>query len=234
MTILFFSDIPWFGLHQRPQHLASRFSRDHRVLWLEPATLGHRPSLTPRRITDTLHIVTLPQFPHNARNRVVRILANGLGRIPICRLVILRIQVALLRRAMRLLNIDAHSIGFFFQNFQFIDIADFFSPLLFLSFDYIDNAFGFTSFPGYVRKAWEKTIRSAHLVTVTSPALRKQIQAVEDRPVQVVSNGVEYDVFASPRNAQRPDDLPPPGKPVIGYVGAVYPWFDFDLLRSLL
>jgi glycosyltransferase involved in cell wall biosynthesis len=47
-----------------------------------------------------------------------------------------------------------------------------------------------------------------------------------------VSNGVEYSLFAETRDVPRPLDLPQ-GKPIIGYVGAVYPWLDYDLLKYI-
>jgi glycosyltransferase involved in cell wall biosynthesis len=45
----------------------------------------------------------------------------------------------------------------------------------------------------------------------------------------VVGNGVDYDVFARvPRRAREPG-----ATPRIGYLGAIAPWFDFDLLFDL-
>jgi glycosyltransferase involved in cell wall biosynthesis len=47
-----------------------------------------------------------------------------------------------------------------------------------------------------------------------------------------VGNGVEYQLFVATRYYDRPVDLPQ-GKPVVGYVGAIYPWLDYQLLQTV-
>src|SRR5712692_6224143 len=158
VTLIFFSDIPWHGLHQRPQHIASRFTRRWPILWVEPATLLKKPHFTPVEVDPTLHILTLPAFPYNARSRWIRSLTWLLSSFSILRKVVLHIQVWILRRALRLLGMN--DIGFFVQNFQFGPLADFFTPEI-VSFDYIDNAFGFRSLPKHVHDTWLKTLKRA-------------------------------------------------------------------------
>ena len=67
MTVVFFSDIAWDSLHQRPQHLATLLGVTHRVLWVEPATLGRPVVWTPREHGGGVFRMTLPAFPLNAR-----------------------------------------------------------------------------------------------------------------------------------------------------------------------
>ncbi|KGP75875.1 glycosyl transferase family 1 [Desulfosporosinus sp. Tol-M] len=50
--------------------------------------------------------------------------------------------------------------------------------------------------------------------------------------VCLVPNGVDY-VHFSPTPKQRPTDLPS-GKPIIGYSGAIAPWVDWELLRTVI
>ena len=62
VTLLFFSDIAWDSLYQRPQHIATRMSRTVRVLWVEPVTLGRRPMLSPVELAPGLSRMMLPVF----------------------------------------------------------------------------------------------------------------------------------------------------------------------------
>jgi len=226
---VFFSDIPWYGLHQRPQHLATRFAKHSPLLWIEPATLGAKAHFSPRKVSENIHTLSLPQFPHNARNRFIRWLTWPLSVVLPIRLLLVWGQLILLRKAIKELKMQDEPAQFFVQNFQFVDLIEECTPT-FLLFDYIDNAFGFVRFPRYVHRAWVKMIKRADAVTATSPTLVNLI-AAHGVTAQLVTNGVEYDFFARAREQERPADLPSDGRPIIGYVGSVYAWFDFDLVK---
>ena len=47
-----------------------------------------------------------------------------------------------------------------------------------------------------------------------------------------MGNGVEYDFFSGTGDIARPPDLPA-GKPIAVYIGAVYPWLDYELLLDI-
>jgi glycosyltransferase involved in cell wall biosynthesis len=236
VTILFFSDNPWHSLYQRPQHLASRFSEHSAVLWIEPVTLGHKRFFAPEEVRPGVRALSIPLLPHNARQRWMRVLSHVLSSLPQVRWVELRIQLFLLRRALRKTGTDPGSVVLFLQNFQLIRLArKLKAPLL--VFDYIDDAFGFTDFPVHVRGLWLETVRTADIITVTSPTLNRIVREATPGPaihLHTVTNGVEYERFAQKLSGTPADDLPPEGTPLIGYVGSVYPWLDFNLLETIL
>jgi len=227
--IVFLSDIAWDGLRQRPQHLASRFARTCSVLWVEPATLGHRYFHTPAEAERGVYRMTLPMFPLNARNRLIGRIARLLSGVSVLRRMLAAIQRRLLRRAILRVHPGDDDVVFFVENFQLMHLVDTVSGTRVL-YDYIDDAFGFVDFPGHVRRDWESALRRADVVTATSPMLETRIRESCDRNVVIVRNGVEYERFADPLNRTRPEDLPPAGDPIAGYIGSVYPWIDFDLL----
>lgn len=229
MHILFLSDISWNALYQRPQHLATRLARRWPVLWIEPATLHARVSFSPVSVGENLTSLSLPSFPHNARLRPLRVLSRTAGRAALARRSVERLQVRLLRQALEKLKIDPARLGILIENFQFIGLVRPLSPRVVL-FDYIDDAFGFTHLPGYVREEWRETIRRADRITATSPTLKRQLEAEGGKNVEVVSNGVEYELFAG-ASGSRPDDLPP--GPLVGYIGSVYPWLDYELIEQV-
>ncbi|MFN0157267.1 MAG: glycosyltransferase [Bacteroidota bacterium] len=229
VPLLFLSDIPWYSLHQRPQHLALRLAKHRNVLWVEPATLGHMRSWKPERVGGNVHRISIPLLPHNARNAIVKLMAWIASRIPGVFPLLTVIQHRLLQRALRQLGYDGSPIPVLIENFQLIKLVEAL-PTSVVCFDYIDDAFGFVDLPDYVRDLWKQTIERSNVITVTTPQLREQIGQVRSGNTHVIQNGVEYSHFAQ-ENTRRPDDLPASGIPIAGYVGSVYPWFDFDLLE---
>ena len=233
MTVVFFSDIPWESLHQRPQHLALRLGRRARVLWVEPVTLGRRPIFTPEEKAPGVFGVTLPAFPLNARDRWIRALAVGMSKVHTVRAILAKIQRVLLTRALRRLQSRESAITCLVQNFQFMHLTEVLHPKC-VVFDYIDDAFGFTTFPDFVRSEWLLALHRADSITVTSSTLRRRILEVCEREVKLVPNGVEFDRFAHPAATSRPADLPSCNQPIIGYIGSIYPWIDFQLLDQTI
>jgi glycosyltransferase involved in cell wall biosynthesis len=231
MTILFFSDIPWTSLHQRPQHLAGMLAEQTSVVWMEPATLGQKASFTPVAIANNLYGLSLPFVPYNARNSVVRRISHMLSRLSPVRTVLGALQAFLLKRALQTLGLHQQQLFCFVQNFQAVVLLSHLKPDLVI-YDCIDNPFGFVDFPPHVRREWRMMLTRADIVTATSPNLQSLIQHEVPRTVHVVSNGVEYERFSS-SSADRPADLPADGTPLVGYAGSVYSWLDFDLLQFL-
>ena len=231
MALIFFSDIPWESLHQRPQHLAGRLAEATAVLWIEPATLGRRSSFSPVTLGRNLHGLSLPFIPYNARNRAIRLISRILSRIASLRTFLALVQGRLLRRTLRTLGMDQDQLICVFENFQALSLISHLRPAMVL-YDCIDNPFGFVDFPPHVHREWHAMLQRADLLVATSPNLRAVMQSEVAKPVHIVSNGVEYERFAA-TPAERPADLPPQGMPIIGYVGSVYTWLDFDLLRFL-
>lgn len=233
MTVIFFSDIPWDSLYQRPQHLAARLGREARVLWIEPATLGSRVIFTPREEVPGVFRMTLPDIPLNARSAWVRRMAGAAARIGPLRFVLRQVQRTLLGRGLRRVQSPGDATACLVQNFRFMHCAEH-AHCRTVVFDYIDDAFGFTEVPGFVRQEWLAALRRADVVTVTSPTLRQRVLDVYPRDVRIVPNAVEFERFAHPATAGRPSDLPGDGLPVVGYAGSIYPWLDFGLLEHAI
>jgi glycosyltransferase involved in cell wall biosynthesis len=143
------------------------------------------------------------------------------------------LQRFLLARAFRLLGVRATEMAVFVQNFQFIPLITRI-PSRRMIFDYIDDAFGFTYFPPYIRREWTEAVAHADAITTTSALLREQMVREGRHDTQVIRNGVDAGLFAvGPLSSPRPADLPA-GEQIVVYTGSVYPWFDFDLLGYLL
>lgn len=174
--------------------------------------------------------MTIPAFPLNARNRWIRRLAMLASRILPLRLALAGTQRAFLRHGLRLVKASGEETSCLVENFLFMDLTRILQARTVI-FDYIDDTFGFTAFPDFVRREWLSTIQRADAVTVTSPTLRRRVMDVHPRDVRLIPNGVEFERFAHPADETRPSDLPPEGLTIIGYTGSIYPWLDFGLLE---
>lgn len=227
MTILFFSEISWRGLFQRPQHLARAMARHWDVIWVEPATILEKTFLRQEEIEPGISVISVPSIPFNARNKTIRALARGLASVPLVGDVIAAGQFAVLKNA--LTKTDTQ-LGMVVHNVQSISLAPLLKPR-FVIYDYIDNIFGFTQLPSSVEKQWKRCVCKADIVTVTSPVLEQQLRPLRSGPIQYIGNGCEFGFFSENTTLMRPADLPS-GKPIVGYIGAVYPWLDFELLRA--
>lgn len=98
-----------------------------------------------------------------------------------------------------------------------------------ICYDVMDEHAGFPSVEPDVIRLEEKLVRGADLVLTTSAPLEDRLRREGARPVRI-PNGVDFDRFSS---------LPErvvcfsPGRPVIGYIGAVAQWIDLDLVGRL-
>lgn len=75
------------------------------------------------------------------------------------------------------------------------------------------------------------------IVVATADLLYREVVSCRSRNCALVTNGVDYAHFAVPRNAEAiPEALRPAiaaGRPLIGYMGALASWFDYELVRRI-
>ncbi len=81
--------------------------------------------------------------------------------------------------------------------------------------------------------AWEGAlIARADGAVVTAETLASSIRARRpDVPIAVIRNGVDPEFFCTrAARSARPPDVPPPSRRIVGFVGALYEWIDWDLI----
>lgn len=230
MIIFFFSDIPWEGLYQRPHHIAKRFSLKNFVIWIEPMTFSHKPYFKLKHIENNLYIITIPAIPYNARSQSLRKIAVILSSFKLFRLIIQFLQYKIVKKALSNIKKEDNFI-FFIENYQLASLISYFKPKLII-YDYIDNALGFTKLPNHVIKTWELIIKKSNFIIATSNFLINQISNFRKENIHLITNGVEYNFFSTAKYDTIPTDLPT-NKKIVGYIGAIYPWLDFELIDYL-
>ncbi len=84
--------------------------------------------------------------------------------------------------------------------------------------------------------AYERAlVACAHAVFVTAASLETRLRDIDpSRPVYRLPNGVDYEWFQ--REASRratPDDIRTIPRPIVGYVGSIADWMDYDLVQAV-
>jgi len=80
----------------------------------------------------------------------------------------------------------------------------------------------------------EQLVRRASGAVVTAERLGEALRARRpDLPVRLIRNGVDVDRFQHlSTSCPRPRDVPATERPVVGFVGALYEWIDWDMIRE--
>jgi len=109
-------------------------------------------------------------------------------------------------------------------------------------YELIDDRLSFSEVPSRIRRNVETVLVNADLVTASSGKLydMAKSQRKERNNVFLVGNGVDYDHFAADRHDisfDNTDDsilaINKLNHPIIGYLGSIGEWFDFELIEKI-
>ena len=226
--VVWLSDIPWAGLWQRPQQLATRFPEDARILFVEPWTLGHDAALRPAPVAERIQRVSFPFLPLHARSLRLRRLAYRLGGSGVATASLAALQRAWIGTLGHFFRPHAKRLTLV-ENFMAYPTLRSWRPDR-VVYDMIDAPLHFAPVPPRLVPAWEALLRDAHRVVVTSGPLESLARHGGSTRVARVGNGVEARRFAEATPASLPGTA---GAPVLGYVGSLHAWFDVPLVGAL-
>jgi len=228
--VVWVSDIPWSGLWQRPQQLATRFPEDVRILFVEPWTLGAPAAWTPREVAPGIARVSFPFLPLHARDLRLRRLAYRLGSTAPATWLLFGAQRLLARRWRGFGRRGARRLVLA-QNFLATPFLEAWRPDR-IVYDMIDAPLHFAPVPPRLVPQWERLLARADRVVVTSEALASLARSGGAKSPLLIGNGVEAERFDPDRVA--PAALPGnPEAPALGYVGSLHSWFDLELVAAL-
>jgi glycosyltransferase involved in cell wall biosynthesis len=224
------SDIPWSGLWQRPQQLATRFPEEARIRFVEPWTLGAPPAWRPEDVAPRIRRVSFPFLPLHARNLRLRRWAYRLGSLGAATSLLVGAQRAWAARWRGFGRRGARRLVLA-QNFLATSFLDAWHPDR-IVYDMIDAPLQFAPVPPRLVPQWERLLARADRVIVTSDALASLARAGGASSPLLIGNGVDAARFDPARIAATslPGD---PDAPVFGYVGSIHSWFDLDLVATV-
>lgn len=221
LDIVCFSDIFWDALWQRHQHLFTRFPSNWRILFIEPTSI---PVLLmqPKRLFARKHlntdIVSLPSIPLIDRFDNLRWVNDSL--------VSFWLRLLLKKKNMK------EPVLFYYEPRYSTLIGKLQEKMVIL--DYIDDKLAFSNVPAWMKIYLDSLIKKANLIFVASSYLHKNILKIRTDNVHLIGNGVDVNHFRKAMTGiPIPDDIKHIKRPIVGYIGALSDWVDFDIIRAI-
>jgi glycosyltransferase involved in cell wall biosynthesis len=227
MQVVWFAEIKWDYLRTRKQQLIRRRPRGVDVVYFEPYARG-RENRYALRDEDGVRVATVP-FVKSAPPGPARMLLD----VPVVRRAVDAEVTRRVRGHFAAAGIRPAQSVFVLSNVFAIRVAAALAPAS-LVYDCNDAHAAFPGMPRWTRDYQLESFRRANRVVVSSRALRADAVAARgsDADVHFVGNGVDLGAFRRTLATLAP--LPPvPGVVRVGYLGAVGPWFDFELVEAL-
>jgi glycosyltransferase involved in cell wall biosynthesis len=101
-------------------------------------------------------------------------------------------------------------------------------------YDCIDDKLAFSNVPKWMKIYLDILIEKSHLIFVTSSNLYRKIAEKRKDNVYLIGNGVDVALFKKAMtDIATPEDVKEVKKPIVGYIGAIDEWLDFDLIKTI-
>ncbi|MGA9187346.1 MAG: glycosyltransferase [Methanosarcina sp.] len=221
LDIVCFSDIFWDALWQRHQQLFTRFPSNWRILFIEPTSIPvllMQPKRLFARKYLNIEIVSLPSIPLIDRFENLRWINDSF--------VSLWLRFILRKKNMR------EPVLFYCEPRYSTLIGKLQEKMVIL--DYIDDKLAFSNVPSWMKIYLDNLIEKANLIFVASSYLHKSILKTRTDNVYLIGNGVDVNHFRKAMtDIPIPEDIAHIKSPIVGYVGALSDWVDFDIIRAI-
>lgn len=224
MDVICFSDITWNFLWQRQQQMISRFPNDWNIFFVEPSfwlsviwgiiknNIFH---FIPHKVKDNIQVTSIITIPFGDKFKSVR-----------------KINDSILERGIKKLS-EKHMmkdpILLFYKPRYSCVIEKFTSSLV--CYDIIDDTLALESSPDWLKEKIQVLESKSDLIITSSENLFQKISKKRDN-VFYIGNGVDVEHFIGSNNKTKNSNKFQ--KLVIGYIGAIGEWFDFELLEKIL
>jgi teichuronic acid biosynthesis glycosyltransferase TuaH len=226
VKILYFSLIDWDFIYQRPQCLAERLSSKNDFIYVQPFGLRNL------KFSDTYRVFKRFQslFKRQAVKKGLHI--KDLFFIPIIASPVTRLNSFLLRSQITSLLTPETIIWVTYPSPLIPGILEGmkYGALVYEMMD--DYSHIHPKSKEEIRRMEAWFVEHADLVITTSKALTEKVNKIKKGVrIRSIGNGVDYD-FVNNTPKVRPLEFQSMEK-IIGYVGTIYDWIDFDLIDYL-
>jgi len=224
VDLVVLSEVRWGYFRTRKQFLLSRFPERWRVFFAQPPVAGDANPWTPRREGNVTYF-TVPFVKPGTKSALYnRWLDWAPGRA-----LNARIAEQALGSRLKRLRVEPQPVVLVSNIYAAGTLSRLRRKLVF--YDFNDSPFQFDGVPGWARDCWRRTLDEADALFVVSEHYRRWLATETAKPVIKLGNGVELSHFEAPRPVPAPlASLP---RPLIGYVGLLSHFLDFDALEAL-
>jgi glycosyltransferase involved in cell wall biosynthesis len=223
MKIICFSEIQWRYVRTRKQQVLSRLPEDWEVLFLSSFAKGRPNNFLPQHDGRVTH-VCVPIFKNFPPGAVGALFSLAPARFLWNVALLLWVNVVFLMTGFHRAN-----RVFYVSNIYYAAILPFLKRSL-MFYDCNDDHLAFPNTPAWAKGYYHRLVRSADYALAVSTRLAELLAEAGAREIQLVGNGVDYDLFRRAAESGVPEEMRSLARPIIGYSGAVAQWFDFELL----
>jgi glycosyltransferase involved in cell wall biosynthesis len=224
VDLVVLSEVRWGYFRTRKQFLLSRFPKDWRIFFAQPPVATGDDPWTPRQEGRVTYF-TVPFLKPITSSAPY----NALAHLPPVRAGFERLAEAHLRRQLSRLGVEPDPIVLCSNIYACRLLSRLSAKLVF--YDFNDSPFQFAGVPRWARGYWKRTLDQVDAFFVVSEHYRRQLSRETSRPVVLLPNGVEVKHFETRRDV--PADLKALPRPLIGYVGLLSHFLDFEVLEAL-
>ena len=226
VRIVCFSEIQWKYVRTRKQQVISRFPAHWRVLFLSSVVKGKRNNFLPEKEGRVVH-ACVPIFKNFPPGIVRTVFSFPPARFLWNLLIWTWVKVLLL-----ITGFNGADRVFYVSNIYYGSILPFLKRTV-LFYDCNDDHLAFPGTPRWAEGYFKKVARSADFAITVSSGLTERLRSVGVREIHHIGNGVDIGLFSEAAGSGVPEQMQQYARPLIGYSGAVAPWFDFELLGAV-
>ncbi|MCX6999894.1 MAG: glycosyltransferase [Candidatus Sumerlaeota bacterium] len=222
--MVFYSQVVWCGVWQRPQEEAMGFAEKRRVLYVSPVQ-AHEPLV---RYPDWKRV------EHIDKGHGIMVFSPLIFSGQYRSGVIFRLNRFLLTAELRWMLRKEGSI-IFFTNSPFVNGLPERLKARRIIYDVIDDFVSFTWAPAGAAEMEQRLLTAADIVFTGTHTLYEEKRNLR-RDATFVPCGVDFEKFYKPEGSSplpEPDDIRTLPKPLIGYIGTLSERIDTDIIAGL-
>lgn len=219
--IVFVSGLPWSFVKQRHHHVARRLAIKNRVFFIEPqvSIITQLRSKGGKRVVNCANSLYLikpyPGVPFKKRLPWLYPL-NGL------------VAAVSVKNVLNILGLKRHILwvttpeGYFYINILKNDLV---------VYDCLDDFASFPGVPGGIISCLDRRLSQAADIVFATANKLFEMKSTLNQNCHLIPNGVDCELFS--QHGGGLETIFSLGKPVIGYIGVISDWLDFELIRVL-
>lgn len=228
LHIVCFSDITWNFLWQRQQQMISRFPKDWKVLYVEPSfwlsfawsVINRMPFRRNYMAQENVEVISVRTIPFGDRFSFSRRCND-------------RIITSQMKKILEQRNFDRPVLLFYKPRYSCV-VGNMDESAV--CYDITDDVREFEASSKWLEEYISMLEEKSDIIFTPSERILRRLQEKDKKNVFLIGNGVEASHFekASQDETKVAGEMRRIQSPVIGYVGAIGEWFDFELLQKIL
>ena len=224
MDLLVLAEVRWGYFRTRKQFLLSRFPAPWRIFYAQPPAFGADDPWQPRQEGRVTYFTVPFLKPGTTSPLYENAIATPWGRA-----LAERGAEWYLGRMLARLGVDPSPVVLDSNIYAAGLLSRLRKKLVF--YDFNDSPFQFAGVPSWAWDYWRRTLGQVDTFFVVSEFYRRQLAQQTSRPLVLLGNGVEFAHFATAQ--AQPAELAELPRPLIGYVGLLSHFLDFEALEAI-